>query len=630
MSAPLLTGPFDGRAVRLWTAGPGRLVVDDLGAGAGPSVGAGWVEPAGISGGTALIRLSTAAVGSDKAVAELIGAVLDQARAAGAHQVVIEDDAEDRERALSAAMTRGDHLDVVVVPPFRVTNSLGRQLERVVTLQPGRVGIYSCGPTVYSHQHIGNMVPYVFADTLERALRWRGLDVHHIINITDVGHLLADADEGEDKVEEASRREGRTVDEITEHYTELFWRDITSLNVLAPDAWPRASAYVPQMISFAQVLQDHGYGYVLPGGLYFDTARQPDYGELAAIDVSGLREGARVEPVEGKRSKTDFALWRTFTDGRERLMQWDSPWGVGAPGWHLECSVMSMALLGEHFDIHTGGIDHRELHHVNEIAQSEAYLEDGRRWVRYWMHNEFLNLNKAKMSKSAGGTTVLADLVALGVHPLAYRYFLLSSHYASQMEFTEKLVVSAHVGLKRLAARLWVATGPAAEPGPASQPDAVTAGDTPVTALDEPITLIEALDEAVVLGSTPLRERLLAIDAAIVDDLMTPTVLALVNTWAKEPAALAAGEWRVLLRAINTLTGLSLGILGAADFVPVVPGSVDVALVEDLLADRDAARATRDWARADRVRAELSGAGVRVEDTPEGSHWYYAGPTTAS
>jgi cysteinyl-tRNA synthetase len=602
-----LVGPSEGASARLRASSPGRLAIDDL---VSLETEAGWAEPGGMAGATALVRLSTAGVASEEAVAEALASVLAQARSAGAERLLLETDDADRDRYLGGPLASEDGLDARPVPPLRVTNSLGRRLERLVTLEAGAVGMYSCGPTVYSYQHLGNMRPYVFADTLKRALRWRGVSVRHVINITDVGHLVKDADQGEDKVEEASRSEGRSVDDITRHYTDTYWGDLHALNVVFPDEWPRATEYVTQMINFAAVLEDRGVGYRLAPGLYFDTSRSPGYGELAGLDFDGMLEGARVDPVEGKRNKTDFALWRTFTDGRERLMQWDSPWGVGAPGWHLECSVMSMALLDDHFDIHTGGIDHRELHHVNEIAQSEAYLSDGRPWVRYWMHNEFLNFGGAKMAKSAGGILRLADLVALGVHPLAYRYLLLQSHYGSQLAFTEKLALNAHVALKRLAGRIAEALGTAAG----------------ASGLREPITLVEAVDEAAVLGSAALADRLLALDAALVDDLHTERALALLSDWSRDPAALPAAEWAVLVRAANTLLGLDLGILTAAAFVPPVPDDLDLAWVEDRLAEREAARAVKDWALADRMRDELTGRGVRVEDTPEGTHWYVAAP----
>jgi len=598
-----LVGPFDGASARLRPAEPGRLAVDDLVRG---TVGVGWVEPGSVAGDTATVRVSTSGIASPDAVAEVLDAITSQVRAAGIARLLLETDDEDRDRYTTR--TGGDP-DVTLVPALRVTNSLGRRVQRVVTRDAGAVGLYSCGPTVYSYQHLGNMRPYVFADSLKRALQWRGMHVQHVINITDVGHLLKDADQGEDKVEEASRAEGRSVEEITRHYTQTYWDDLRSLNVMFPDHWPKATEYVPRMIDFAAVLEERGFAYPLPAGLYFDTARQPGYGELAGLDFDGMLEGARVDPVEGKHHKTDFALWRTFTDGRERLMQWESPWGLGAPGWHLECSVMSMSLLGDHFDIHTGGIDHRELHHVNEIAQSEAYLSDGRPWVRYWMHNEFLNFGGAKMAKSAGGILRLADLVALGVHPLAYRMLLLQSHYGSQLAFTEQLALNAHVALKRLAARISEALG------------AATGGD----GLREPVTLAEALDEAAVLGSSELADRLLALDAAMVDDLHTERLLAVLSDWSRAPSSLPVAEWEVLVRAVNTLTGLDLGRLRPADFVPPLPADIDVAWVEDRLAERESARAVKDWALADRMRDELATRRIRLEDTPSGTHWYVAG-----
>ena len=336
---------------------------------------------------------------------------------------------------------------------LRLYNSLGRRVEDFIP--SGDVtGMYSCGPTVYAYQHLGNMRAYVFADTVRRTLRWKGFHVRHVVNITDVGHAVSDADTGEDKMEVAAARERRSVLEIAEFYTRVFFDDLAALNVLPAAEYPRASAYVPQMIEFAATLEQRGYTYRLPSGLYFDTARDPRYGELAQLHAEGQREAARVEQVAGRRSKTDFALWRTEEPGRRRVLRWDSPWGWGTPGWHLECSVMSIALLGPHFDIHTGGIDHRELHHVNEIAQSEAFLADGLPWVRYWLHNEFLQLGGAKMAKSAGGAPRLADLTEAGYHPAAFRLFLLGGHYRSQLDFTTAAMDAAQATLRRLAARV--------------------------------------------------------------------------------------------------------------------------------------------------------------------------------
>ena len=270
---------------------------------------------------------------------------------------------------------------------LRFYNSLGRRIEDFAP-SADVVGLYSCGPTVYYYPHLGNMRAYVFADTLRRALRWKQIPVRHVVNITDVGHAVADSDTGEDKLEVAAAREQRAVADIAAFYTQAFFDDSKALNLLPADVYPRASDYVEQMIEFAVRLEEQGYTYQLPSGLYFDTSKSPGYGTLALLDIAGQREAARVEFVEGRRNKSDFALWRAEEPGVRRVMRWDSPWGWGAPGWHLECSVMSMALLGEHFDLHTGGVDHRQLHHVNEIAQSEALT--GKPFAHFWLHSEFL------------------------------------------------------------------------------------------------------------------------------------------------------------------------------------------------------------------------------------------------
>src|ERR1700744_2185683 len=336
---------------------------------------------------------------------------------------------------------------------LRLYNSLGRRIEEF-TPSADVVGLYSCGPTVYSFPHLGNMRPYVFADTLRRALRWQGIPVRAVVNITDVGHAVADSDTGEDKLEVAAARERRSVADIAAMYTEAFFEDMAALNVQPADIYPRASEYVEEMIAFAIRLEELGYTYRLPTGLYFDTSKSPGYGTLALLALAGQRETGRVEHVEGRKHNSDFALWRAEEPGVRRVMRWGSPWGWGAPGWHLECSGMSMALLGGHFDLHTGGVDHRELHHVNEIAQSEAFLHDGKPWVRYWLHNEFILLDAQKIAKSAGHTRRLADPVEWGYHPMAYRLFLLGGHYRSQLDFTTAAMDAAQATLRRLIARI--------------------------------------------------------------------------------------------------------------------------------------------------------------------------------
>ena len=481
---------------------------------------------------------------------------------------------------------------------LRLYNSLGRRIEDFV---PGTdpATMYSCGPTVYAYPHLGNMRPYVFADTVRRALRWKGIDVRHVINITDVGHAVADTDTGEDKVEAAAARERRSVREIAEFYTRAFFEDIKALNVLPADEYPRASAYVPQMIEFAAELQSKGLTYQIPSGLYFDTAKDPNYGELAQMDTEGQLEAARVEQVEGRRHKTDFALWRAEEPGRRRVMRWDSPWGCGAPGWHLECSVMSIALLGRHFDIHTGGVDHRELHHVNEIAQSQAYLGDGPAWVRFWLHNEFLQLGAAKMAKSAGGAPRLADLIQAGYHPTAFRLFLLGAHYRSQLDFTTAAMDAAQATLRRLAARVHPLRPLPGADTLAAATQAVSQDPAAASALDQ-------------------------IDAAISADLNTPKILAVLQDALRDPAMTRDGQ-RTVVAAADALLGLNLATLDPADLdrgraredlTPAERGDI-----EQLVADRTQARKEQDWSRADQIRAELDARGVQVTDTPEGPTW---------
>jgi cysteinyl-tRNA synthetase len=482
---------------------------------------------------------------------------------------------------------------------LRLYNSLGRRTEDFAP-SADVVGLYSCGPTVYSYPHLGNMRAYVFADTLRRALRWKAVPVRHVTNITDVGHAVADSDTGEDKLEVAAARERRTVADIAAHYTDAFFTDLAALNVLPADGYPRASEYVEEMIAFAIRLEELGYTYQLPSGLYFDTSKSPGYGTLALLDLAGQRETGRVEHVEGRKHNSDFALWRAEEPGARRVMRWNSPWGWGAPGWHLECSVMSMALLGEHFDIHTGGIDHRELHHVNEIAQSEAFLHDGQPWVKYWLHNEFLLLNNAKIAKSAGPVPRLADLVEAGYHPMAYRLFLLGGHYRSQLDFTPAGVDAAQATLRRLIARV--------------------APLRPLPAIET----YEAARALVADTDKAGRAYVEAIDAAIANDLATPKLLATLQEALRDPDIGTEGL-RVVVAAADALLGLRLADLDPAEVDQRRPAGdltpEEVAAIERLVAERTQARKDKNWSRADEIRTELDALGVQVTDTPAGPTW---------
>jgi cysteinyl-tRNA synthetase len=493
----------------------------------------------------------------------------------------------------------------VIGHQLRLYNSLGRRMEDFVP-STDLVGIYSCGPTVYSFQHLGNMRPYVFADTLRRALRWKGIPHRQVVNITDVGHAVADSDTGEDKLEVAAAKERRSVEEIAAFYTSDWLDAMAALNVQPADVYPRASEYVPQMIEFAKRLEEKDYTYPLPSGLYFDTSKSPGYGTLARLDLEGQREGARVEHVEGRRNKSDFALWRAEDPGRRRVMRWDSPWGWGAPGWHLECSVMSMALLGDHFDIHTGGIDHRELHHVNEIAQSEAYLGDGKPWVRYWLHNEFILLDSEKIAKSAGHTLRLADLAESGYHPMAYRLFLLGGHYRSQLDFTTQAMDAAQATLRRLVTRV-----EPLRPLPTVQ------------TLEQARALLPA-DDALLPNDRSAARYLEQIDEAIASDLATPKILAALQESLRDPEIGVEGQ-RLVVAVVDALLGLRLDDLDAREVdrrrSAADLDAAEMETIEHLVAERTQARKEKNWSRADEIRAELDKLGVQVTDTPAGPVW---------
>jgi cysteinyl-tRNA synthetase len=482
---------------------------------------------------------------------------------------------------------------------LQLFNTLGAKLEDFAPSEPGRARMYTCGPTVYAYQHIGNLRAYVFADTLRRVLEWKGYEVVQVINITDVGHLTSDMDEGEDKLELASQREHRSVWDIAAHYTEVFMHDLKELRVLPPTVWARATDNIEEMIAFAGVLEDKGYAYELGPGLYFDTSRVPDYGKLARLDIEGLQEGARVAPVAGKRNPTDFALWRASPKDAQRLMEWDSPWGKGAPGWHLECSTMSTKYLSERFDVHTGGVDHIPVHHTNEIAQSEAYLagpgtDSDSPWVRYWLHNEFINFREAKMSKSAGGTVLLSDIEEQGFHPLSYRYLLLGSHYRSQTEFSWEALDGARVAHRRLLERIR---------------DRVPTGSSP----------LEYGEAADLVGAG--RAYLDELDTALSTDLNTAQALASLTLLSRNPE-LTARDLAILVRAAESVLAIGLLDLAPEDVdAPAVEVSLDAVEIARLLDERSEARRRGDFETADIIRQRLEQSGIELRDTPGGTVW---------
>ncbi|HEY0597980.1 cysteine--tRNA ligase [Sphingopyxis sp.] len=475
--------------------------------------------------------------------------------------------------------------------PLVLYNSLTRSAEPFQPIHPGEARVYTCGPTVYNFQHIGNMRAYVFADTLGRTLTFKGYALRHIINITDVGHLTSDSDAGDDKMEKAAASQGKTAWDIAAFYTAEFKRDLSWLNVRDPAKWTVATDYVPRMIDFAKSIADR-HCYELDSGLYFDVSTVADYGRLARA-VTDDGEG-RIEEVEGKRHAADFAIWRKTPAGETRQMEWDSPWGRGAPGWHLECSVMGEAELGMPFDIHTGGIDHREIHHPNEIAQNQAYRGCGsldcaeHSGARMWMHNNFLIDRGGKMSKSTGEFLRLQLLVDRGYHPLAYRLMCLQAHYRSELEFSWEGLGAALTRLKRLV----MAAAPVRDAESAQPTD------------------------------RRLTDLLAKFDTAISDDLNTAVALTLLE----EAAAMKkvdAGQKRAALAVMDGVLGLDLLTIERAD-LRVRPRAATIGEdeIEATLVRRKEARTAKDFAASDTLRDELIAAGVEVMDgDPLGWDW---------
>ncbi len=329
-------------------------------------------------------------------------------------------------------------------------NTLGREKQVFKPIEAGKVGLYTCGPTVYDYQHIGNFRTFMFEDLLKRVLLYNRYDVTHIMNITDVGHLVSDGDEGEDKMEKGSARTGKTVWEIAEYYTKFFLDDAKLLNILPPTKYTKATDYIKEQIDMVKCLDDKGFTYVTSDGVYFDTSKLKDYGKLANLDIEGLEEGSRITFSTEKKNKTDFALWKFSPkeSDAKRQMEWDAPWGKGFPGWHVECSAMSQKFLGDTFDIHCGGIDHIPIHHTNEIAQSEACT--GKPFVHYWLHGAFLEEDTGKMSKSKGEFLRVKTLIDKGYSPLDYRYLCLGTHYRKRLLFSWDILDQAKVTLARL------------------------------------------------------------------------------------------------------------------------------------------------------------------------------------
>jgi cysteinyl-tRNA synthetase len=466
-------------------------------------------------------------------------------------------------------------------------NTLSRELEPFEPLQKGKIGFYGCGPTVYNFAHIGNLRAYVTHDVLVRTLRRLGYEVTHVMNITDVGHLSGDNDEGEDKMVKSAEERGKSVLEIADFYTRAFFTDTERLNILRPTVVCRATEHVEDMIGLIKRIEAGGFTYTAGGNLYFDIAKFPSYGKLARLRLEDQRAGARAEVDQNKRNPGDFVLWFTKSKFENQALVWDSPWGRGYPGWHIECSAMSIKYLGEQFDIHAGGIDHIPVHHTNEIAQSEA-ATGKHPWVKYWVHNEFLVLDRGKMSKSTGGFLTLQSLVEGGYDPLDYRYFLLGGHYRTQLQFSYPSLEGARNARKSLGERVRVL--------------AEKAGGFP-----------ELPEGALTLGGKA-GAYLEAFNKALEEDLSTPRALA--ELW----SLLKDGDLEPALALQASLDMDRVLALNLGEPAKEEEGALKEE-IEGLIAERSAAKKAKDFARADSIRNSLKERGIILEDGPGGTSW---------
>ena len=476
---------------------------------------------------------------------------------------------------------------------MQLYNSITRSVDEFVTKEPGKVNMYTCGPTVYHFAHIGNLRSYIMEDVLEKYLRYSGYDVKRVMNITDVGHLSSDADTGEDKMLKGAKRENKTVMEIARYYTDAFFADCAALNIKTPDVVEPATNCIPEFITMVQGLMDKGYAYFAGGNVYFDTSKLEKYYVFGDHEEENLAVGVRddVEADDNKRNKTDFVLWFTKSKFEDQALKWDSPWGVGYPGWHIECSAISIKHLGEYMDLHCGGIDNQFPHHTNEIAQSESYL--GHKWCTHWFHVQHLLTAGGKMSKSKGEFLTVSLLKEKGYDPLAYRLFCLKAHYRKQLEFSWDRLDNTQNEYNKLIGRI-----AALQPGEVSPEDA------------------EGMDK--------LRENF---RASMDRDLNTALGVTAVNNVLK--AKISAPAKLQVLGEFDTV--LSLGLLEAAAAKRAADAAAKQAAaapsehdpeIDALVEARTAAKKAKNFAEADRIRDQLTAMGIVLVDTKEGTTWH--------
>jgi len=455
--------------------------------------------------------------------------------------------------------------------PIYLYNTLTKQKDLFKTIKKGVVGMYTCGPTVYMYPHIGNMRTYIFEDVLKRVLQYNGYDVNHIMNITDVGHLTNDRDMGEDKMEVEAKKEGKTAWEIADFYTKSFFKDEAYLNIIKPSVICKATDNIKEQIALVQTLEKKGFTYKTSDGIYFDTSKVEDYGKLSGQILEDLKEGARVEVNAEKKNHTDFALWKFSPKDVKREMEWQSPWGVGFPGWHIECSAMSLKYLGKHFDIHCGGIDHVNIHHTNEIAQTESATGE-KPWVNYWMHGAFLNTDDGKMSKSKGDIVTVENVfVKNNINPLAYRFANLSVHYRKQMEWNNNILNSAKNGLENLYSK------------------------------------ISNLGNKAGKINIEWKNKFIY---AINDDLNMSQAMAVLNEMLKSNDVSNEAKLATVLD-FDKVLGLNLE--------SAIQRKIDVPNeVKKLIEERKLAREQKNWVKSDELRGKIKNIGFDVKDTAEG------------